>query len=241
MNKFKVCLAFLAMTIAANAQAIRDKEGAIIRSDTLANTIYLCFTGHDHTDGFAHVLSVLRSHQIKASFFLTGDFIRSHPKLVKTIAKNGHFIGPHSNKHLLYCDWSKRDSLLYTPREIKKDILDNLEVLVRFGLRPRVFMPPFEWYNQKVVSLAQELGQTTVNFTPGTLSNADYTTPDMPNYRPSAQIMESIYFYEKSYGMNGFHLLLHPGVSPKRTDKFYMYLDQLLLYLKDRGYGFSRF
>jgi peptidoglycan/xylan/chitin deacetylase (PgdA/CDA1 family) len=216
-------------------------EGAIVRSDTLKKTIYLCFTGHDYVEGFEYVISVLNKQKVKRSFFLTGDFVRSNKDLVKYIAKKGHFVGAHSDKHLLYCDWTKRDSLLHSENRIKKDILENLHTLKKLDINPKYFMPPYEWYNKKVVEIASQLNQTTINFSSGTRSNADYTTPNMTNYISSNDILESIYSYQSLNGMNGFHLLIHPGTSPKRKDKFYLKLDELISKLKKDGYQFSTF
>ena len=224
-----------------HAQPGIDSHGAIVRSDTSAKTIYLCFTGHDYNEGFGHVRQVLEKQEVKASFFLTGDFVRNNRALVKSLAKEGHYVGAHSDKHLLYCDWSRRDSLLHPPDTIKADIARNLQELHVMGIRPDYFMPPYEWYNQKVVEIAHELNQQTVNFSPGTRSNADYTTPDLPNYLSSQAILESIYTYEKQHGMNGFHLLIHPGTSPARSDKLYLHLEEIIGYLKGKGYRFGRF
>lgn len=232
---------FFVISQSLNAQKIIDNFGAITRSDTLKKNIYLCFTGHDFTDGFEHVKHVLKKHEVAASFFLTGDFIRDNEQLVKSIAKEEHFIGTHSNKHLLYCDWTRRDSLLQQDDKIKADILLNLQKLNKLGIHPQYFMPPYEWYNQKVVEIARELNQQTVNFSYGTRSNADYTTPDMSNYLSSDDILASIYDYEEMHGMNGFHLLIHPGTSPLRKDKFYLRLDELIDKLKEKGYQFLRF
>lgn len=223
------------------AQGIVDAQGALVRSDTLKKTIYLCFSGHDTYDGFPHVLNVLKKQNIKASFFLTGDFIREQTALTKRIINTGHYVGAHSNNHLLYCDWTKRDSLLQSPNTIKEDIAQNIDALKHLGVTPQYFMPPYEWYNKKVVALAKELNQITINFSTGTLSNADYTTPDMPNYRSSDAILKSIFNYEKNHGMNGFHLLIHPGTSPLRKDKLYLHLNSLITKLKKRGYQFKRF
>jgi peptidoglycan/xylan/chitin deacetylase (PgdA/CDA1 family) len=102
-------------------------------------------------------------------------------------------------------------------------------------------MPPYEWYNKKVVEIAAQLNQKTINFSSGTRSNADYTTPDMPNYISSDDILKSIYNYVCLKNMNGFHLLIHPGTNPKRTDKFYFLLDELISKLKNEGYHFAKF
>jgi peptidoglycan/xylan/chitin deacetylase (PgdA/CDA1 family) len=80
------------------------------------------------------------------------------------------------------------------------------------------------------------MGLQLVNFSPGTISHADYTTPDMRNYRSSDKIFDSITSYEKEKKLNGFILLIHIGTDPKRTDKFYLKLDALIEYLKKGGY-----
>ncbi len=241
MNKGVAVLLFSLLCAPLHAQHVVDEQGATVRTDTTQPRIYLCFTGHDYAEGFEYVLEVLRKHEVKGSFFLTGDFVRNYEELVRSIAAQGHYVGAHSDKHLLYCDWTKRDSLLHPEQAIEEDIRSNLEALHWLDITPAVFMPPYEWYNRQVVDIAGQLQQTTVNFSPGTRSNADYTTPDMPNYLSSDTILESVYSYLSAHSMNGFHLLIHPGTSPARTDKFYYKLDELIIRFKEEGYGFGTF
>lgn len=240
MNRIIHLLLFIGIVSSLNSQEVFDSYGALIRSDTLTKNIYICFTGHEHFEGFDYVLRELNHQNIKASFFLTGDFVRAHSDLVRRIANAGHFVGAHSDKHLLYNDWVKRDSLLCALRVIEEDILNNLKELENVGIYPKYFMPPYEWYNQEVVEIAESLQQITVNFSPGTRSNADYTTPDMPNYIASEDILNSIFDYERVKGMNGFHLLIHPGTDPQRSDKLYLHLDKIIAGLKSKGYQFQR-
>src|SRR5690606_12616328 len=87
-----------------------------------------------------------------------------------------------------------------------------------------------QWTNQLDLCL--------INYTPGTISHADYTTPDMKNYKSSDEIMESILEYEAKEGMNGFLLLTHVGTDPKRTDKLYDKLDGFISALSGKGYRF---
>jgi peptidoglycan/xylan/chitin deacetylase (PgdA/CDA1 family) len=104
------------------------------------------------------------------------------------------------------------------------------------------FIPPYEWYNETIVGWAKELGLVLFNFTPGTLSNADYTTPEMSNYRSSVRIYQSVIDFEKAdpHGLNGFILLVHIGTHPDRRDKFYRRLEELLTVLEGMGYRFVR-
>lgn len=240
MNKLTYIALFLCISFSTWSQAVIDDFGAIARSDTAKPVIYLIFTGHDYFEGFDYVTKVLDQKNVKASFFLTGDFIRTHPSIILQLKADGHFIGAHSDKHLLYCDWTKRDSLLHSEAVIKKDISDNLIELKKLGIKPKYFMPPYEWYNKKVVEIATSLNQVAVNFSQGTRSNADYTTPSMPNYVESQSIINSIYNYEKKQGMNGFHLLIHPGTAAERTDKLWFRLEEIIDFLLEEDYQFSR-
>ena len=104
----------------------------------------------------------------------------------------------------------------------------------------RFFIPPYEWYNDSIAKWTKNLGLELINYTPGTKSTADYTYPELKNYRGSDEIYKSIIEYEQKNpsGLNGFILLLHIGTDPKRTDKFYQKLPELIKYLKAKGYRF---
>ena len=141
----------------------------------------------------------------------------------------------------MYCDWTKRDSLLVTKQQFKSDLEKNYDELKRLGISKssaHFFLPPYEWYNDSIATWTKKMGLQLVNYTPGTLSHADYTTPDEKNYRNSEVIYQSILDYEKKYssGLNGFVLLMHIGTDAKRADKFYYHLPQLLQWLKEQGY-----
>lgn len=102
------------------------------------------------------------------------------------------------------------------------------------------YLPPYEWYNDTIAAWTTAEGLTLINFSPGTISHADYTTPEMKNYRSSEVILKSILDYEAERGMNGFILLIHIGTDPARTGKFYHRLGVLLTILKQKDYKFVR-
>jgi len=220
--------------------------GGLERVDTTQKVIYLTFTGGDYNDGSKTVLKTLKGEKVIANFFLTGDFLRNkkNKKFVKRLVSYGHYLGPHSDKHLLYASWTNRDSLLVSKDSFNIDLSNNYNMLEKFGVHKKdalFFMPPFEWYNQQISNWTADFGSILVNYSPGTRSNADYTTPDMGDrYLSSEQIIKSILNYESSStsGMNGFILLLHIGTHPDRTDKLYNRLDELIQILRERGYQF---
>jgi endoglucanase len=234
-----------ALQVSSSAQ-FKRLYGAVIRGDSTKRQIALVFTGDEFGDGGNFIAKTLAQQNAKASFFLTGRFYQNaaFKKIIQQLKQNGHYLGPHSNQHLLYCDWNNRDSLLVTRDDFSNDLLANLDIMHSQGvntLKTKYFLPPYEWYNDSIAAWTNDLGLQLVNYTPGTLSHADYTTPADKNYRATEAIFTSIIDYDRSHvaGLNGFILLMHIGTDPKRTDKFYNQLPRLLQYLKQRGYSFK--
>jgi peptidoglycan/xylan/chitin deacetylase (PgdA/CDA1 family) len=219
------------------------EHDAVIRGDSTKKNIALVFTGHEFADGGELIVKILQQQRVKASFFFTGDFYNNDlfKKTITQLKKDGHYLGPHSNKHLLYADWTKRDSLLVTKKEFEADLKLNYDAMKELGIsNAKYFLPPYEWYNDSIAAWTKEMHLQLINFTPGTKSNADYTTPDLKNYRASDEIYNSIISLETKQSLDGFVLLLHIGTDPKRTDKFYFKLKQLIQTLKQKGYSFKR-
>jgi peptidoglycan/xylan/chitin deacetylase (PgdA/CDA1 family) len=220
-------------------------KGAIIRGDSSAKKIALVFTGHDYGEGLKRISQTLDKEKIKANFFATGKFIDQYAASLKTLRTHGHYIGAHSNEHLLYADWDNREKLHVTKEEFESDLLANYDKLATLGIKKEaasVFLPPYEWYNDSIAAWTRGLGLTLINYTPGTMSTADYTTPSMLNYRDSDTIYQSIMAkaLDMPYGLNGYFLLLHTGADRERADAFYLTLPLLIEELKGLGYEFVR-
>ncbi len=223
--------------------AVFPAATVITRGPTADKTLALVFTGHEFGEGGETILNDLDRHHWKASFFLTGDFLansRFQP-LLRRIVREGHYLGPHSDKHLLYCTWDASRGLLVTREQFRDDLLANLEKIEQLGRQRaevRYFLPPYEHYNQQVADWTAEMGLTLINFTPGTRSNADYAEERDPNFVPSRVIFDSIVARARgdAAGLNGFILLLHVGSGPGRADKFHTRFAALLDFLAAEGY-----
>lgn len=222
-------------------------HGAITRGPRDRKRIALIFTGGQYGEGAAGILDALRERNIKASFFVTGDFLgkRGHQVCLRRMVAEGHYLGPHSDAHLLYCSWEDRNRTLVTRSAFRADLEKNLADLSRYGPKHeqmRFFIPPYEWYNDEIAAWAREMGLILFNFTPGTRSHTDYMADSDPRFVPSRRIVESILEYEAAApdGLNGFLLLLHLGAGPDRTDKMHPHVGPLIDELARRGYTFVR-
>ncbi len=222
-------------------------HGGVIRGDVSKKQIALVFTGGDFGEGTGHILDVLKAQQIKAGIFVTGDFLRKteYVPLVKRAISEGHYVGPHSDKHPLYCLWEDREKTLVTEADFRRDLQQNIDDLRALGAlsdrdKPVLFIPPYEWFNNDQVTWAKSVNALLFNFTPGSGSNRDWAPEGHKSFVPSQKIMDDILAYEQKdpHGLNGFILLIHLG--SERKDKPFLLLEPLLIELKKRGYGFVR-
>jgi len=225
----------------------QEQEGAIIRGSTSAKRLAFVFTGHEFAEGGETILNEFSLHKGKGSFFLTGDFLANtnFGPFIRRIVQEGHYLGPHSDKHVLYCPWDGPKKTLVTREEFRADLAANLQKIEEAGfsrVQLRYFLPPYEHYNRQIAEWAEEMGLTLINYTPGTRSNADYTGEAEKNFVSSKTIFESIVAKERQdpNGLNGFLLLLHVGSGPGREDKFHKRFGELLEHLAGKGYKFVR-
>jgi peptidoglycan/xylan/chitin deacetylase (PgdA/CDA1 family) len=222
-------------------------RGAIVCGRRDRRALAVCYTGHEFGESLPAILDALAERRLPASFFFTGDFLRrpDFGPLVARLVADGHYLGPHSDKHLLYCDWTPERPTLVSYEHFRADLAANLEAIERYGVgRPAVthYIPPYEHANEEVVAWSARQGLVVVNPSPGTLSAADWTPLDHPRYRSTDEILESIYAKERDdpRGLNGFLLLMHAGAGPKRPDTSARRLGGLLDDLLARGYRLQR-
>ena len=227
------------------SQQTRNKtlvNGGVIRGDSTQKQVCLVFTAAEWADGAETIIRTLKENRIKGGFFFTGEFYEKYGDIVKRLLSEGHYVGSHSYGHLLYSSWENPDSMLVSQAEFEADIQKSYQLMADFGIEQKdapYFIPPYEYYNERVSAWARQLDLSIINFTPGTGTNADYTIPSMgKSYRSSKELYNRLMSFEKNKGLNGHFLMIHFGTHPERTDKFYKLLPQIIRTLKHRGYRF---
>lgn len=240
---FMIVLA--ACSVSATSVDVTDRYGTVVQRTGVGKTIYFVFTADSAFEGAPIVLDVLKKHKAKGSFFLTGNCLRmsEHEGVIRRIIADGHYIGGHSDRHLLYADWDATRTNMVTSDSLIRDLHANYAELERFGVTKEealYFLPPYEWYNAENVKAIRAFGIIPVNFSSRLRTSDDYTTPDMANYRSSQELIDELFRYEAEHTLDGAIILIHPGTSPLRTDKLYLRLDEILQRLTALGYTFAR-
>jgi peptidoglycan/xylan/chitin deacetylase (PgdA/CDA1 family) len=243
-----IFVVFLILTTAAivRGEALAyDKYGGIVRGDVAQKKLALIFTGDEKGESTRPILDTLKRRKIAGGFFVTGNFL-AQPELKGLVGRaleDGHYVGPHSDKHLLYASWDDRAKSLVSREVFTADLRKNLKELRAIGaLKGKValFVPPYEHFNQDQVEWCKPINVTLFNFTPGSGSNRDYATEGDPHFASSQKIFDDILAYEQKdpHGLNGFSLLMHLGSG--RKDPLHPRLGALCDELAKRGYEFVR-
>lgn len=192
----------------------------IIVTGKQQKTIYLTFNcGYEYENYTLDILNILKKNNIKAAFFITGDYLRENPDIVKTMQEQGHIVGNHGNTHALPSTLNEeeiRKEVVDFESEYKKIIGNNMEI--------KYYRPASGNFTEKVLEVADSLGYKTVFWS---LAYKDWETNNQPD-------KEVAYNNITNKIHSGCILMLH---TVSNTNK--EILDQVISDLESKGYKFD--
>lgn len=132
------------------------KYDAYYIGDTGKKVIYLTFDAGYENGYTSKILDALKKHDVKATFFLVGNYIKTSPELVNRMLEEGHTVGNHTYSHP---DMSAISSKEGFSREIEK-----LEEAYREATgkeMQKYYRPPQGKFSRKNLQMAKEMGYKT--------------------------------------------------------------------------------
>lgn len=110
--------------------------------------------GADKTE---KIMSICKEYNVNATFFLVGFWVEDYPEIAKKIAENGFEIGTHSNTH--------PNMAKISAEKQKLELETSLNIIKKnTGVDAKLFRPPFGAYNDSLISTAESLGLTTIQW-----------------------------------------------------------------------------
>ena len=192
---------------------------AVYLGNTQEKVLYLTFDAGYENGSTEKILDVLKKHDVKAAFFLVGNYIQRNADLVRRMADEGHIVGNHTMHHY---DMSK----LGEKEAFSKELTDLEDLYKETTGRelPKYYRPPQGIYSQENLAMAKELGYKTVFWS---LAYVDWNNDAQPTREQAfAKLLPRTH--------NGAVILLH---STSRTNA--EILDELLSKWESQGYRFA--
>lgn len=202
-------------TLLPTSSGVGKKELPIYCVQIEEPKIALTFDAAWGNDDTKKILQILKKHNVKVTFFMTGGWVDSYPDDVKMILSEGHDLGNHSQNH-------KNMSKLSDSDKEKELTSVHEKVKTLTGYDMFLFRPPYGDYDSAVIKTAQKCGYYTIQWDVDSLDWKDYGVDS---------IIKTV--TEHKHLGNGSIILCHNGA--KYTAEA---LDTLITTLKDAGYTF---
>lgn len=97
------------------------------------------------------LLEVLARHNVRATFFLIGRYVKRRPEIAREIAQAGHVVGNHTFTHPLL--------IFKSGEEIRRELAECRAAMEdAIGVHSNLFRPPFGGRRPAVLRVAREIG-----------------------------------------------------------------------------------
>lgn len=114
---------------------LRRLTGPFVDRRGPQGAIYLTFDDGPHPEVTPRVLSLLRQHGARATFFVVGSEAEKHPDVLREVVAAGHAVGWHSYGH----GHARRQ----TPGAVLADLRQMEATASRLGFPLRLYRPPY--------------------------------------------------------------------------------------------------
>ena len=183
------------------------------------NKIYLTFDAGFENGNTEKILEALKKNNVKACFFLVGNYLEKEPELVKKIVAEGHIVGNHTYHH-------KDMATLNSKEEFIKE-LEDMEILYRnitSSDMDKFYRPPQGKFTMEQLQWAKEAGYKSIFWS---LAYVDWEVDNQPSKEEAIEkLKERIH--------PGAIVLLH---STSQTNAEIM--DEIICEWKSMGYEFG--
>jgi peptidoglycan/xylan/chitin deacetylase (PgdA/CDA1 family) len=199
-------------------------KGVVWRGDARDARVALTFDDGPDPEYTPEVLRILREHDVKATFFVTGRNAERHEDIVRQIVDEGHEIGIHGYRH--YPVW------LFGPRKTREDIERACRIVEQItGCRPRWYRPPWGLVNWAVYPTLHKAGARFVLWSSLAWDWGRATSGDIRN-----RVLRK--------SRSGWIVVFHDsgqtfGASRSAPARMLAALPEVIRTLRGRGFGFA--
>jgi peptidoglycan-N-acetylmuramic acid deacetylase len=215
--------------------------------------VALTFDGSSLSNAAGDILDTLKSRNVKATVFVTGDFLRAFPDAVRRIVGEGHEAGNHTFSHPHLTSWAQDHTHTTLPQVTEEFLRGELSRTdsAFFSITGRhcspIWRAPFGEKNRVICLWAQRCGYLHIGWRQGKswklgLDSNDWVPDEeTPGFHTPEEVLEKILALARSApdGIAGGIILMHLGTVRKDSRaQVHRILGTLIDDLKQLGYTF---
>lgn len=160
-----------AVAVSVSALTAADRKLPIYGVKTDKKQIAISFDAAWGADDTDTLIEILKKYNVKATFFVVGDWVDKYPEEVKKLSDNGHSIQNHSNTHPYMTKLSTEEMVA----QLKNC---NEKIAKLTGETPTLFRCPYGDYNNAVLNATESIDMKAIQWSVDSLDWKDTATAD---------------------------------------------------------------
>lgn len=177
--------------------------------------VALTFDDGPHAEFTPKFIELLKSKNVRATFFLIGPNVEQHPDLAKQLVDNGFELGNHTSKHLYLSKQS--------PEKVREELVSTSDAIKNAtGANVSIMRPPYGAANPMVQKICEEMGLKIITWSIDTDDWRKTTNED----QMTSNVMKNV--------TDGSIILMHD-----RYEKSFNTTAQIIDKLRAQGYEFA--
>ena len=193
---------------------ILNKYDGIAIGNSEDKYVYLTFDNGYEAGYTNQILDILKTNEVKATFFITAHYLNTAQELVQRMIDEGHIVGNHTVNH--------KSMPEITDEEIKEEVMQlHHAIYEKFGYEMKYLRPPKGEFSEKSIIQINNLGYKHVMWS---FAYVDWDEKKQPDEEKAKKtILDNLH--------NGEIILLHGNSKTNAS-----ILDYIIKEIKAQGY-----
>ncbi|MBE6948396.1 MAG: polysaccharide deacetylase family protein [Ruminococcaceae bacterium] len=155
--------------VGASAATRRLPIYCVQRDNKAVSLTFDAAWGNEDTE---QLIEILGTYDVKATFFVVGEWVDKYPESVKALHDAGHEVMNHSDDHAHFSSLTN------------EQIIDNInkcndKIEAVTGVRPTLFRPPYGEYDDHVIAAVDSMGIHTIQWDVDSLDWKDLSASEI--------------------------------------------------------------
>lgn len=175
---------------------VKTEQTALIKGNADEKHLALTFNISWGEEKVYDILKLLKKQDVRATFFVSGEWAERHPQILEDITKDKHELGMLGYRYKNYLEQE--------PDQVRKDMIYARNLFKKLGYEQiRYIRPPSGLFNKDIITLAESLELEVVHWS---VASQDWENPGVDT------IIENV-----KQGSNGDIILFHASDIAKQT------------------------